>query len=74
MYDFKNTEWETRYREAVLEVDQRQLARRVQEAELAILARAKELRTNPDGYLEQRAIDSALDGLRVLKSERLECS
>jgi hypothetical protein len=72
MYDFAHTDWETRYREAVLDVGQQELARRVQEAELAISSRAKELQTAPEGHLERRAIDHALHGLRVLKSERLE--
>jgi hypothetical protein len=53
----------------MLELDPQKLACRVKAAQLAILLRLQELRTNLDGHLERQAIEDAQNGLLVLRKE-----
>lgn len=64
-------EWQLPYREALLELDPKQLPERVIAAETAIFNRLQVISGNTDHHAERRAIEDALAGLRVLKREAL---
>lgn len=65
-------QWQNAYLEAVLEVDTSKLAQRIAAAEDAIDARTTELKQDHQGTPEERAaIEDALNGLRILRKERL---
>lgn len=66
--------WQTEYQATVLELDQRKLLERIHIVEAAIFNRLQELAQSPDSEdhkAETQAIADALNGLRVLKREKL---
>ncbi len=65
-------EWQKIYHDALLELNAQKLVQRVNEAERAILSRLQEMRIGPDSRVEAQAIEDALNGLRVLKNERVK--
>ncbi len=72
--DFMNTTfpWQQTYLEAVLETDNSRLAQRLTAAENRIHARVTELEMDHHGTPEERkAIADALNGLAVLRKERI---
>lgn len=69
MDELRYPEWEKTYREALLELNPQKLVQRVSAAESAILSRLQEIRIGSDSRMEAQAIEDALNGLRVLKSE-----
>ena len=65
-------EWQKIYHDALLEPNPQKLVQRVNEAETAILSRLQEIRIGSDSRVEARAIEDALNGLRVLKNETVK--
>lgn len=62
--------WGRSYETAMLETDRSKLAKHVQVAEQAIVARVQELNSNGGGTAEERtAIRDALSGLKILQKE-----
>jgi len=63
-------DWVAKYKEAVLEVDDARLIERIDEAEAAISSRVQAMdgTAKPD---ERRALEDAVNALRVLRKERL---
>jgi chloramphenicol 3-O-phosphotransferase len=60
-------DWKTLYRAAILETNNSVIPRRVSEAEMAVLARGREL--CHEGTLEEReALEDALYALRAFRS------
>ncbi|HKV80667.1 MAG TPA: hypothetical protein VJP02_21130 [Candidatus Sulfotelmatobacter sp.] len=69
-----NTEfpWQNTYLEAVLETDTSRLVQRIVAAENAIKTRVTELEKDHQGTREERtAIADALNGLAILRKERI---
>ena len=67
--------WEDPYLAAVLETDQPKLRELVREAQTRIDSRIEELAVDGDsGSEEQKALDAAIRGLELLKTERLGMS
>jgi hypothetical protein len=64
-------EWQKTYHDALLELNPQKLVQRVNEAETAILSRLQEIRFRSDSRVEVQAIEDAINGLRVLKNERV---
>jgi hypothetical protein len=65
--------WQKVYQEAVLETDDARLQHRVNQAQAAIDARLLELSGNGKNAGEERtAIGDALNGLTLLRNERLQ--
>jgi hypothetical protein len=62
-------EWQAEYQAAVMELDRRQLAKRVAEAEAAIAKRLQAISQSADHHAECQAIEDALRSLRLLKQE-----
>lgn len=62
--------WQSKYLAAILEVDNATLLQRVAEAEMAIGERLKAIAGQPD-HDEMAAIQDAMRGLKVLRTERL---
>ena len=61
-------DWKTLYRAAILERNNNVVPRRVSEAEMAVLARGREL-LHSEGTLEEReALEDALYALRAFRS------
>jgi hypothetical protein len=61
-------DWKTLYRAAILERNNNVVPRRVSEAEMAVLARGREL-FQSEGTLEEReALEDALYALRAFRS------
>ena len=65
-------EWQEQYETALLEVDRKKLPDRVTDAENAIFNRLQSLAGNADHQAERQAVKAALNGLRLLKRERLD--
>ena len=65
-------EWQAQYEAALLEVDRKKLSDRVTDAENAIFGRLQSLAGNSDHHAERQAVKVALNGLRLLKRERLD--
>lgn len=64
----ENCRWQDLYRAAILETEQAKLAERIAHAEWAIIVRWHGLFSQPESALqERRALDAALDALRILK-------
>jgi hypothetical protein len=64
----ENYRWQDLYRAAILETEQTKLAERIAHAEWAIIVRWHGLSGEPESALEERrALDAALDALRMLK-------
>ena len=64
-------EWQPAYKDALLELDPKQLRARVTVAEAAIFNRLQALSNSTDSQAERQAIEDALAGLRVLKRDSL---
>jgi hypothetical protein len=62
-------EWQKDYLEALLELDPKQLSRRIAAAESAIATRLQSIAGNTNHHAERQAIEDALSSLRVLKRE-----
>ena len=63
-----NCKWQDLYRAAILEADHAKLAERIAHAEWAIIVQTHHLFSQPKGASqERRALDAALDALRILK-------
>ena len=71
MSDLENPAWRKSYKEALSEFDPGKLVERVADAETAILSRMQALQTSSDGHVERQAIGEALNGLRILQTEKL---
>lgn len=61
--------WQATYRDALIELDQDKLKKRVSEAESAIIDRLQTLPPSPESLRERQAIADALANLRCLKRE-----
>jgi hypothetical protein len=60
-------EWEESYRDAVLELDPKNLAQRIATAEAALAARLRLIEDESNNMAERIAIGNALSALKVLK-------
>jgi hypothetical protein len=61
-------DWKKLYSAALLEGDRTRVPVLIDDAERAIIMRARQLFASPaDNFVEQRALDSALDALHILK-------
>jgi hypothetical protein len=67
--ELKYPSWQTPFREAILEADPEELAKKVQELEAAISKRLQVIASDADHEDERRAIADATSILRVLKKE-----
>ena len=66
--DPDNCGWQDLYRAAIIETDQAKLTERIAQAEWAIIVRGHGLFNQPESVVqERRALDAALDQLRILK-------
>jgi hypothetical protein len=72
MSDLKFPVWQQLYLEALMELDEQKLARRVVFAETTILSRLEEIQYNSNQRVERQAIEDALNGLNSLKEETAE--
>lgn len=61
--------WQASYRDALIELDQDKLTKRVKDAESAIIERLQVLPATPESLMERQAIADALASLRCLKRE-----
>lgn len=64
--------WQNEYAAARLETNPEKLPARVEAAETAIYKRLQQISQTPDQFAERRAIEEAINGLRVLKRDRLK--
>jgi hypothetical protein len=69
MSDLKFPKWQEPYLEAMMETDQWKLPERVNLAETVLLSRLNTIQSNSDRRREKQAIEDALIGLTILKSE-----
>lgn len=60
-------EWQEPYQQALLELDQKKLSKRIAAAETAISNRLRAIARVSNHHAERQAIDDALSSLRVLK-------
>ena len=72
MAEWNYPDWQKPYHEALLELNPQKLVERVSEAERAILSRSREIRIGSGNRIEAQAIEDALNGLQVLKSETVK--
>jgi hypothetical protein len=72
MSNLKFPQWQGAYQEALLELNPTSLERKITNAEAAIFKRLQELSDNKDHHEERLALDDAISGLRVLKTDRLK--
>ncbi len=72
MNHLKYPEWQKPYEQALLEVDREKLKQKLLKAESAIFLRLQQLVNSSDGHAERQAIDDALSGIRVLKTQQLD--
>ena len=63
-----HTEWKDLYKAAILETERNAIARRVSDAEKAVIDRAREVFYNPSTAEEQEALEDALYILRALRT------
>jgi hypothetical protein len=63
----KYPEWEQQYRDAMLELNLKKLAQRIENAETAIVRRQRTLIGSVDDLAERIAIHDALSGLNALR-------
>ena len=63
----KYPEWEQQYRDAMLELNLKKLAQRIENAETAIVRRQRTLIGSVDDLAERIAIHHALSGLNALR-------
>jgi hypothetical protein len=71
MSEIPYPEWQTPYREALLEVDKQKLEAKIHLAEWKIFQRLQTISADSDHRGERTAIADALNALRVLKRETL---
>jgi hypothetical protein len=64
-------EWQTSYRDALLEVNKQKLEAKIQLAEWKIFQRLQTISADSDDHGERSAIADALNALRVLKRDTL---
>jgi hypothetical protein len=71
MSDVRHENWKTLYDAALLELDQERLPSRIRLAEEAIQRRLAFLSGSSDYHAERRAIEDAMQNLRVLRQTEL---
>lgn len=71
MRDPRREHWEALYRAALLELDREKLPARIRAAEDAIRLRLVSLASDSDHHGERRAIEDALQNLRVLRETEI---
>ena len=69
--ELKYPSWQTPLREALLEVNPKKLAKKIQDVEAAISKRLQVIASDADHEDERRAIADATSILRVLKKQEL---
>jgi len=69
--ELRYAEWQTSYREALLEVNKEKLEAKIQLAEWKIFQRLQTISADSDHHGERSAIADALNALRVLKRDTL---
>jgi hypothetical protein len=69
--DLKYPEWQSPFREALIEIDREKLQSKTMKAEEAIFQRLQQLAGTSDSEAERQAIEDALASLRVFKRDRL---
>ncbi len=73
MSEMKFPEWQDAWQDALLELDPEKLHEKVGKAETAIFKRLQELSSDrTDHYEEHVALNDAINGLRILKVEKLK--
>ena len=70
MKDLKYPVWQKPYQEALMEINPRKLAGRINDAQITIYLRWYELRTIPGGDKERQAIEDALSVLLSLRRNK----
>jgi hypothetical protein len=71
MSELSYPEWQTSYRDALLEVNEQKLAAKIHLAEWKIFKRLQTISADNDHHKERSAIADALNALCVLKGESL---
>jgi hypothetical protein len=69
--ELKYPSWQTPLREALLEVNPKKLAKKIQRVEAIIFKRLQEMASDTDHQDERHAIADAASILRVLKKDSL---
>jgi hypothetical protein len=70
MEDYKQEDWVSLYQSALIELEQAEIAGRINAAQKAIIARIESLRALPGLHTEERhAIDDAMRALGLLQRE-----
>jgi hypothetical protein len=64
-------EWQTSYRDALLEVNKQKLEAKIQLAEWKIFQRLQTISADSDHHEERLAIADAVNALRILKRDTL---
>jgi hypothetical protein len=64
-------EWQTSYRDALLEVNKQELEAKIQLAEWKIFQRLQTISADSDHHEERLAIADAVNALRILKRDTL---
>jgi hypothetical protein len=64
-------EWQTSYRDALLEVNKQRLEAKIQLAEWKIFQRLQTISADSDHHEERLAIADAVNALRILKRDTL---
>jgi hypothetical protein len=72
MNHLKYREWQKPYEEALLEVDREKFKQKLLQAEAAIFLRLQQLANSLDSHAERQAIDDAISGIKVLKTQQLD--
>ncbi len=67
--DIQYPEWQTRYKEALVELDKDRLQERISAAETAIFTRLHAISGVPGYQAERQAIEDALAFLRILERD-----
>lgn len=65
---YRRQPWYAAYMAALFEADRKQIRERVNYAEQLLVARERELLSQPNDFSEQRALNNALHALRALSS------
>ena len=71
MSELSYPQWQTPYREALLEADKEKLEAKIHLAEWKIFQRLQTISADSDHHGEKSAIADALNALRVLKRDTL---
>lgn len=73
MPEMKFPEWQGAWQDALLELDPEKLHQKVAKAETAIFKRLQELSSDRTDHNEEHvALNDAINGLRILKVEKLK--